>query len=684
MKGFLKKFNKPKVKSFTKNSFVFSNPLFDKILIANRGEIACRVMKTCKKLGIKTVAVYSEADTKSKHVSLADEAYLIGPPEAKHSYLLSEKIIQVAKQSGAQAIHPGYGFLSENASFSDLCRKNGVTFIGPPASAIISMGSKSESKKIMSSANVPVIPGYHGEDQSEKTLLQQAEKMGFPLLIKAVHGGGGKGMKIVTEKDQFLEQLASAKREALNFFGNDLVLIERYLTKPRHIEYQIFADVHGNVVYLFERDCSIQRRHQKIIEEAPAPGFTRTLREKMGIAAVNAAKAVGYVGAGTVEFIVDDDGTFYFMEMNTRLQVEHPVSEMITGQDLVEWQIQVASGNKLPLLQKDLKINGHSFEARIYSENPKNNFLPTTGQLKYLKPPQEVEGFVRVESGVRQGDEVSIYYDPMIAKLVVWGKDRDEALKRLKLNLDEYQIVGLPNNIEFLKNVCVHPEFRKGNVETNFIPKNFNDLFPKEEYNTQSYIFASIAVFLSQVKQFQNDSSPWSQLTGFRVNDYLKRTIHYLEGKKKVEIHLKENDAFEVIVDNDSYYVKATYNQETNELIAFVDHVKHHANVVILQNQVTVFAHGKTYELTTDVLKIGTEGKDSAGSLKSPMPGKIIQVPIKVGDHVKKGKTLIIMEAMKMEHVIKAPYDGVVQKVFFKAGDMVQKSTNLVELEESK
>lgn len=683
MKGFLKKFSKPQVKTFHKSPYVLRNPLFDKILIANRGEIACRVIKTCKKLGIKTVAVYSEADAKSKHVSLADEAYLIGPPEAKHSYLLGEKILEVAKRSGAQAIHPGYGFLSENAGFSELCHKNGVVFIGPPAGAIIAMGSKSESKKIMSDAKVPIIPGYHGEAQDEKTLLKEAEKMGFPLLIKAVHGGGGKGMKIVTEKENFLEQLASAKREAKNFFGNDHVLIERYLTKPRHIEFQVFADTHGNVVYLFERDCSVQRRHQKIIEEAPAPGLSQLTREQMGTAAVNAARAVGYVGAGTVEFIVDEDNTFYFMEMNTRLQVEHPVSEMITGQDLVEWQIQVASGNKLPLEQKDLKINGHSFEARIYSENPKNNFLPTTGQLKYLKPPPEIENYVRVESGVRQGDEVSIFYDPMIAKLVVWGKDRDEALKRLKLNLDDYQIVGLPNNIEFLKNVCVHPEFRKGNVFTNFIPKHFDQLFPKEVIDVKAYIFASIGVFLTQVKQYQNDSSPWSTLTGFRVNDHLKRTISFLEDKKKVDIILRD-DAFEVIVNGDAYAVTATFNSETNELVAFVDNVKHISNVVILDSSVTVFTNGTKYELTTDVLKIGMDGHDSAGSLKSPMPGKIIQVPIKVGDHIQKGKTLIIMEAMKMEHVIKAPYDGVVKKIFFKPGDMVQKSTNLVELEESK
>lgn len=642
-------------------------PLFDKVLIANRGEIACRIMKTCKKLGIRTVAVYSEADRFSKHVELADEAYWIGPPEAKHSYLLGARIIQVAKQSGAQAIHPGYGFLSENAGFSELCAKEGVVFIGPPASAITSMGSKRESKLLMENAKVPCVPGYHGENQDEQVLYQHAVKMGFPLLIKAVSGGGGKGMKIVTNADQFLEQLASAKREAKNFFSDDRVLFERYLTKPRHIEYQIFADTLGNCVYLYERDCSTQRRHQKIIEEAPAPNFDEETRARMGKAACDAARAVGYVGAGTVEFIVEDK-TFFFMEMNTRLQVEHPVTEMITGQDLVEWQLKVASGNRLPLLQNDLAIRGHSFEARIYSENPRNDFLPVTGQIKHLKPPKEVEGFVRVESGVRQGDEVSIYYDPMIAKLVVWGQDRDEALKRLINCLSDYQVVGLANNIEFLKTLAGHPVFRSGNgIDTNFIQKYKQDLFPTEVKDPLAYVLASTYLYVTQ----KNGITP-----GFRVNDTYKE-VYELDKEK---VLLDQKDLIQVTVQDNKYNVQVL-SSNNEELVVFVDQTKYTASIVIVDNMISVFLNGNHYEIEQRVLQTQTIGAEGGNSLKSPMPGKIVLINVKEGDSVKKGQTLVIMEAMKMEHVIRAASDAKVKKINHQVGDMVQKNLTLVELE---
>eukprot|EP01130_Rhizamoeba_saxonica_P008240 TRINITY_DN332_c0_g1_i1.p1 TRINITY_DN332_c0_g1~~TRINITY_DN332_c0_g1_i1.p1 ORF type:complete len:481 (+),score=115.78 TRINITY_DN332_c0_g1_i1:73-1515(+) len=440
----------------------------DKILVANRGEIACRIIKSAQKMGIKTVAVYSDADAHSRHVTMADQAFNIGPPPSKKSYLDSNKIIDIAKQTGTHAIHPGYGFLSENANFADEVQKNGIIFIGPPSSAIISMGSKSASKDIMSAANVPVVPGYHGSNQDPDFLHQQADKMGYPVLIKAVSGGGGKGMRIVRESKDFIEALESCKSESLDSFKDDNVLVEKFLTKPRHIEVQVFADKLGDCVYLYERDCSVQRRHQKIIEEAPGPSVTPELRKTLGEAAVNAAKAVNYVGAGTVEFIVEDD-TFYFMEMNTRLQVEHPVTEMITGVDLVDWQIKIAEGNAIPITQENIPLRGHSFEARVYAEKPDDGFLPDVGKLEYLSPPEEELGYVRVETGVRQGDEVSVYYDPMIAKLVVWDQDRDSAMRRLKNMLQDYHIVGPSTNIQFMMRVLDHHKFQDGDFDTNFI-----------------------------------------------------------------------------------------------------------------------------------------------------------------------------------------------------------------------
>ncbi|XP_011050855.1 PREDICTED: methylcrotonoyl-CoA carboxylase subunit alpha, mitochondrial isoform X3 [Acromyrmex echinatior] len=431
-------FHRSQLTSYAQNSHQSVSQInkINKILIANRGEIACRITKTAKKLGIKTVAVYSEADRNSMHVEQADEAYCIGPAQSSQSYLRKDKIISVVKQAKCQAVHPGYGFLSENTEFAQLCQKENIIFIGPPATAIRDMGIKNTSKAIMTKAGVPIIEGYHGDDQTNETLLVEARKIGFPLMIKAVRGGGGKGMRIAQKESDFVEALESARTESEKAFGDSAVLLEKYVTEPRHVEVQIFADKHGNAVFLFERDCSVQRRHQKVIEEAPAPGISQQLRQELGEAAVRAAKAVGYVGAGTVEFIMDrNNHSFHFMEMNTRLQVEHPITEAITGLDLVEWQLRVASGEKLPLKQEQITLNGHAFEARIYAENPRNGFLPGAGHLLYLKPPEATDN-VRVETGVRQNDEVSVHYDPMIAKLVVWGKDRSEALNVLisKLN----------------------------------------------------------------------------------------------------------------------------------------------------------------------------------------------------------------------------------------------------------
>nr|ANJ04671.1 methylcrotonoyl-CoA carboxylase subunit alpha [Nilaparvata lugens] len=447
-----------------------------KVLIANRGEIACRIIRTARRLGVKSVAVYSDADKNAMHVAMADEAFHIGPSPSSESYLKQEKLIEIAHRSHSHAIHPGYGFVSENADFAELCAKNGLIFIGPPASAIRKMGVKSTSKMIMESAGVPVIPGYHGEDQSESKLAEEAERIGFPLMIKAVLGGGGKGMRSTLSAATFREQLDSARREARKAFGDDAVLLERLVTSPRHVEVQVFADQRGNCVHLFERDCSVQRRHQKVLEEAPAPDISEELRDRLGQAGVRAAQAVGYVGAGTVEFIMDrNTKEFYFMEMNTRLQVEHPVTEMITGVDLVEWQLLVASGAELPKKQSDLSLRGHSFEGRVYAEDPANAFMPGAGPLLYLNLPQN-DQHVRIETGVRQHDDVSVYYDPMIAKVVVWAEERRKALQTLDQVLSKFHVAGMATNIEFLRRLVQHEAIRRGDVHTGFIPEHENQL----------------------------------------------------------------------------------------------------------------------------------------------------------------------------------------------------------------
>jgi 3-methylcrotonyl-CoA carboxylase alpha subunit len=500
--------------------------MFDKILIANRGEIACRVIRTARKMGIRTVAVYSDADRDAMHVAMADEAVHIGASPSRESYLLGEKVLQAAIQSGAQAIHPGYGFLSENAPFCKACAKNNIVFIGPPVPAIEAMGSKSAAKQIMEKAGVPLVPGYHGDDQSRDTLKQAADDMDYPVLLKAVAGGGGKGMRQVWSENEFDEALAAAKREAMNGFGNDDMLVEKYLTQPRHVEIQLFCDQHGNAVYLFERDCSVQRRHQKVIEEAPAPGMTVELRDAMGQSAIRAAQAINYEGAGTVEFLLDTDGSFYFMEMNTRLQVEHPVTEMITGQDLVEWQLRVAAGEKLPLAQDQLVLSGHAFEARVYAEDPGNDFLPVTGQLAFLQAPEESR-HVRVDTGVRQGDEVSVFYDPMIAKLIVWDENRDKALARLTRALKEYRISGMTTNLDFLYNLANSAPFREADLNTGFIENHHADIFHDSDEDIETDLpLAALYLVLEQETRARaraanscDASSPWNATNAWRLNE---------------------------------------------------------------------------------------------------------------------------------------------------------------------
>ncbi|MEK0428323.1 MAG: Methylcrotonyl-CoA carboxylase biotin-containing subunit, partial [Pseudomonadota bacterium] len=513
--------------------------MFKKILIANRGEIACRVAATARRLGIRTVAVYSQADAQSQHVAMCDESILIGPAPAKESYLKMERIISAARDTGAEAIHPGYGFLSENEAFAAACEASSVVFIGPPVSAIRAMGSKSAAKALMEKARVPLVPGYHGERQESDFLRQQADAIGYPALLKASAGGGGKGMRIVERSEDFEAALASCKREAINSFGDDRVLVEKYLQRPRHIEIQVFADTQGNYVYLFERDCSVQRRHQKVLEEAPAPGMTPERRQAMGEAAVNAARAVGYVGAGTVEFIANQDGSFYFMEMNTRLQVEHPVTELITGTDLVEWQLRVAAGGPLPLQQQDVHIDGHAIEARIYAENPEKGFLPSTGTLLHLRLPDAVNfanGHVRIDAAVRQGDAITPHYDPMIAKLIVHGDDRSQALARMQQALNAIEIVGPSTNVAFLSRLIATPAFTDAELDTGLIERHHALLFPPAD----AVPVEMLALWLA--KLMASDTArhdPWDSVQGWRLNGSYRRTLRFECDDQDFELNLE-------------------------------------------------------------------------------------------------------------------------------------------------
>ncbi|KAL7753477.1 hypothetical protein RI367_001252 [Sorochytrium milnesiophthora] len=679
------------------SSTIARKPLFDKILIANRGEIACRVMRTAQKLGVKCVAVYSEADRASLHVQMADEAYLIGPAPSAESYLRMDRIIDVANRTGAQAIHPGYGFLSENAEFARQLHKNDIVFIGPPEQAIIDMGSKSASKDIMSAAKVPVVPGYHGEEQHPKFLEEQADSIGYPVLIKAVMGGGGKGMRIVERKQDFQNMLESARREATKSFGDDRVLVEKYLVTPRHVEVQVFADSHGNAVHLFERDCSVQRRHQKIIEEAPGPGLSSELRADLGAKAVAAAKAVGYRGAGTVEFIMDNlTKTFYFMEMNTRLQVEHPVTEMITGTDLVEWQLEVAAGNRLPMLQDDLKILGHAFEARIYAENPDNGFLPDTGPLLHLRTP-ETSSNLRVETGVLQGDQVSVYYDPMIAKLVVRADDRNTALKKLRKALGEYEVVGLNTNIEFLKTLSAHPGFVAGDVETGFIKKHEAELFRRRDRTEPEAVVSAIVSLLARNQQQVTDRtakvadkySPWGALAGARLNTHYSQSFQLKDGDRNVSATVEfANGKYNIQVNAGpdqpiAEFFDVTFSRNAADSAKFdidIGPQKLTPSVVIEQDRVHVFdtVIGKRTFVIPEPTFLSAGKSETTGSVRTPMPCKISQVLVKPGDKVEKGAPLIVLEAMKMEHMIRAPFDGVVERVNYKIGDLVAENKLLL------
>lgn len=662
--------------------------MINKLLIANRGEIACRVIKTANAQGIKTVAVYSDADKNALHVQMADEAVYLGPSPSKESYLRGELIIEKAKELGVDAIHPGYGFLSENAEFANLCAKNNIIFVGPPASAIEAMGSKSAAKHIMEKAGVPLVPGYHGDDQSEAVLKGAADEMGYPVLLKAAAGGGGKGMRQVWSEKEFSQALNAATRESMASFGDDHMLVEKYLTRPRHVEIQVFCDTHGNGVYLFERDCSVQRRHQKIIEEAPAPNMSQSVREKMGEAAILAAKAINYVGAGTVEFLLDEDDSFYFMEMNTRLQVEHPVTEMITREDLVHWQLTIAEGKPLPKQQSELTLTGHAFEARIYAEDPNNEFLPSTGTLCLLRTPKEND-VVRVDTGVVEGDEVSVFYDPMIAKLVVWGENREIALKRLISALGDYYIDGVSTNIDFLKRVATHPAFVAAELTTTFVDKHHDSLFSataneETSNDTHANIPAMALLSLLNRKASGRNKTPavWSTAGAWRANANHIETLSLLYNKEEVHVEVKHQrsgseNIWELSVDDNTYNVDGKLVD--NNLQATINGYK--STFTFSNNNDTFTLFNKDTHATFSIISasLGDDSSDANdANFSAPMNGTIVAHLVERGVQVKKGEPILVMEAMKMEHSIIAPHDGSVEEFFFNAGELVDGGATLL------
>ncbi len=673
--------------------------MFNKVLIANRGEIACRVAATCARMAIKTVAVYSTADAHAKYVAACDEAVYIGVPDSdsggnapKDSYLRWQAIIAAAKATGAQAIHPGYGFLSENEEFAQACFDAGLVFIGPPPSAIKAMGLKAESKQLMEKVGVPLVPGYHGANQDAALLKKEADAIGYPVLIKASAGGGGKGMRAVDKAEDFDTALQSCKREAISSFGDDAVLIEKYVQRPRHIEIQVFGDAHGNYVYLFERDCSVQRRHQKVLEEAPAPGMTQAMREQMGAAAVAAARAVNYQGAGTVEFIVEQkpggEMSFFFMEMNTRLQVEHPVTEAITGLDLVEWQLRVASGEKLPLRQDQLRITGHAIEARICAENPDNNFLPATGTLHiYAKPAHAAfeRSGVRIDDGVRQGDAISPFYDSMIAKLIVHGATREEALAKMDKALAQTHIVGLHTNVQFLRHVVQSPSFVQANLDTALIPREEKVLFHQEKVGVAQAIAAQVAHILIAELATQN-ADPFSQRDGWRA--FGAHTRHF-----QFEFHDQPVAAALTYLHDGALHLQAG---DTSDALSFAQQANGAVSVDFAGQRVDVHsytisvpkgqeahiftAQAATKIIVTDAFLQFADSTAAAGRLTAPMPGKVVSFAVKAGDTIKAGQTLAVMEAMKMEHTIAAPKDGTVTELLYAPGDQVAEGAELLTL----
>ncbi|MFM0567512.1 acetyl/propionyl/methylcrotonyl-CoA carboxylase subunit alpha [Paraburkholderia caledonica] len=675
--------------------------MFNKILIANRGEIACRVAATCKRLGIASVAVYSDADADAKHVSACDEAVHIGGATAAESYLRVARIIEAARATGAQAVHPGYGFLSENEDFAHACEAAGIVFIGPPVEAIAAMGSKAAAKALMHAAAVPLVPGYHGDDQNPELLHREADAIGYPVLLKASAGGGGKGMRVVERSEDFVAALASCKREAASSFGNDRVLIEKYLTRPRHVEVQVFADRHGGAVYLFDRDCSVQRRHQKVLEEAPAPGLSAQIKREMGEAAVAAARAVNYVGAGTVEFIMTATGDFYFMEMNTRLQVEHPVTEMITGQDLVEWQLRVAAGQPLPLTQDQLKIDGHAIEARIYAEHPARGFLPSTGTLKHLRMPEGVQfaihagagesrkAPVRIDSGVREGDTITPFYDPMIAKLIVHGATREDALARMSRALHACEVVGPHTNVEFLQRIVESEPFATGDLDTGLIERHHEALFAPVKKPFKEALALACAALLTREGGTAHGASPWDALSHWRLNSGFTQTLGWLAIENSGETGSPFTVAFArdgatQTLEHDGVREAFSWSSGAglHEYRATIGDARATGRVFIDGDTFHVFClgHALAFEWQ-NLLAHAADAEHGEGRLTAPMPGKVIAVLVEPGAVVEKGTPLIVMEAMKMEHTIGAPAAGTVSEVLYAVGDQVADGAQLLVLD---
>ncbi|MBO0661907.1 acetyl/propionyl/methylcrotonyl-CoA carboxylase subunit alpha [Jiella sp. MQZ9-1] len=656
--------------------------MFTKLLIANRGEIACRIIKTTRRMGMTTVAVYSEADRNARHVRLADEGVFIGSSPARDSYLDIAKVIAAAVQSGAAAVHPGYGFLSENEDFATACAEAGLIFVGPPPSAIRAMGSKSAAKALMDKAGVPLTPGYHGDEQDPAFLATEADRIGYPVLIKASAGGGGKGMRRVDRPDDFRDALDSCKREAVNAFGSDHVLIEKYVLRPRHIEIQVFADTLGNCVHLFERDCSVQRRHQKVLEEAPAPHMTPERRAAMGKAAVEAARAVGYVGAGTVEFIVDSSGAFYFMEMNTRLQVEHPVTEMITGVDLVEWQLHVAAGKSLPLTQEQLTISGHAIEARIYAEDPDSGFLPATGRLVHLAPPPET-AHLRVDTGVEQGDDITPFYDPMIAKLIVHGDSREQALARMKAALFQFRIVGLRNNVPFLARLVQCASFAAADLDTGLIERENAALFPpaSETVPDEPFALAALAELLDS-RSFEHRADPWMRSDGWRMNAASRRQFRLTSAATERAVEARPAaDGWTLTIDGRRIDARGQMGRDAN-LRAELDGRSLKAVIVADGATRHVFFDGTAYAVTHVASHRPAAGEDAAhGQLRAPMPGQIVAHLVATDTLVEKGTKLLVMEAMKMEHTLEAPARGRVRAFLCDAGEQVASGLELIQFE---
>ena len=704
--------------------------MFRRLLIANRGEIACRVGRTARRLGIRCVAVYSDADANALHVAAADEAHRIGPPPARESYLDAEAILDAARRAGADAIHPGYGFLSENADFAEACEARGIAFVGPPAAAIRAMGSKSEAKRLLAGAGVPLVPGYHGDDQAPERLAREAEAAGWPVLVKAAAGGGGRGMRVVERAEDLDAALAGARREARAAFGDEEMLIERYVAEARHVEIQVFADRHGNFVHLFERDCSAQRRHQKVVEEAPAHGVGGRegggggggLRAAMCEAALAAARAIGYTGAGTVEFLLERGGRFWFLEMNTRLQVEHPVTEAVTGIDLVEWQLRVAAGEPLPLGQDALAVRGHAVEARLYAEDPGRGFLPSTGRLAHLRLPAAAgrdpaggdtgprregpapgdAGGVRVDTGVRAGDTVSMYYDPMLAKIVAWGPNREEALDRLAGALAATEVVGPAVNVDFLRALVAHPRFRAADVHTRFIEERLDELLPPPGTDTGAPEDEDLAVAAWAAAGAEDEKrgaagggedpwSPWRRCGYWRLNGTGERIVYLRTGSEPCPVTVRPLGARGGGEAERAYRLRLPSGAETTirgeragdgsgRWRLDVDGVSAAAGIVPAGGRLVVFRGGRRREFEVHEPGAVSGGLEMAGGLTAPMPGRIVSVLVAPGESVREGQALVVLEAMKMEHTLTAPADGAVEEVRFAPGDLVDEAAELVVL----